>query len=56
LRALAGPKKAAEARWRLARWLLTPILCALSFFVAWIYFYAIGQMILAAFPAPVVTH
>jgi hypothetical protein len=54
LRALAGPKKAAASRWRRARWLLAPVLCAASFFVAWIYFYGIGQILLNAFPAPVV--
>jgi len=52
LRVLAAPKKIVKARWQAARWLLNAILCALSFVVAWIYFYGIGQWLISAFPAP----
>jgi hypothetical protein len=52
LRAIAAPPQDAKSRWRAVKWVMTPTLCLLAFAVAWIYFYGVGQLLLASFPGP----
>ncbi len=52
LRAIAAPKQTVKVRWRTLKWVLSPAIYASALLVSWIYFYGIGQLLLASFTSP----